>query len=299
MWLAVVKTLHESSPEIFDVETIAAGISFLGNVPTESISSTYIQHLIEACEKSPDSIKTNHTHLLTLLERLIIEKRMDEAHTLFSTLIAPHLPNIDLELVLRTMICLCSTVEHKDLLHDEILLPFVSTFEDLPVTKQLASLVLDLVQAILNLRVLGAPSTAYRFLNRKDFYPWKDLVEGLVNIVRTCTTYETIIDEEHFSPLNDLETLIEFIGKKAHVYPQIIRTTHAIACEVILRWSSGRKVWSPFVYRMGPSMFDLIDARQINEDFCLKLIDTLFQRLNRKDDRVNELDRSFFMVNNQ
>ena len=297
LWLKIAQTLHESSPEIFSNETIATGISLHGNLPLESISSDYIQHLIGTCENSPASIKTNHPHLLTLIERLITEKRMDEAHVLFTKLIVPHLTSVDLELVLRTLIRLCSTVESKDLLLNEILLPFIYKFEDLPGNKQLASTVFDLSQAILTLRLLDAPTASLRLLNRRDFYPWKDLIDGVVNMVRTCTTYETITHEEYFSPLNDLEALIEFIGKKARVYPQIIRATHAFTCEHIIRWSSGTQTWSPFVYRMGQSMFDLIDERQINEDFCLRIVDNLFRRINSKDVGVKELGRGFFMVN--
>ncbi|CAF4456073.1 unnamed protein product, partial [Adineta steineri] len=96
-----------------------------------------------------------------------------------------------------------------------------------------------------------APDLCYRLLKRKDFYPWEQLTNGLVDLTKICISYDTIVNEKVFSDLNQLEDILCIISTKAEVYPIINKSLHSIALEATLRWSNPDISWSNHVYRMG------------------------------------------------
>ncbi len=75
-------------------------------------------------------------------------------------------------------------------------------------------------------------------LRIKDFYPRKESINGLVDLIKICFCPDTIIDEEIFSKLNDLEHIINVISENEQVYSIISKIIHPIVLEAILRWSN-------------------------------------------------------------
>ncbi|UJR32768.1 hypothetical protein I4U23_020228 [Adineta vaga] len=209
IWLEIAKILNESSPKIFTLDTQSNIVLFDSNLPIETISSNYIAHQIQSCKDNIELIKTNFNPLIITIEQLILSNRYKDAYLLLLKLIIPNLSSIDLELFLRKMISLCSIVQQQELFCSEILDPFVRALADLKGMKTLALLFFDLSLAILKLHCIEAPELSCHLLRRKDFYPWKDMVNGLIDCLKTCILYDTLVREANFSSLDRLEDIME------------------------------------------------------------------------------------------
>jgi hypothetical protein len=227
---------------------------------------------------------------------LILANKYDDVHRLFLELINPNLSLIDLELLLPMIIRLCPIVENRDLFCENILLYFILKLVDLKVNKNFALIFFNLSLAILKLRVFDAPYISNCLLKKQDFYPWKELINGIIELVETCISYDTIIDKETFSKLDELENIINILSEKAQAYPIISKRIHSIALQAILRWSNTEFNGSRYVYRMGAAMFKLIDLQQINEDICIKFIDTLQNITDFDNQELYSQNRFFFHV---
>jgi hypothetical protein len=298
IWLKIVETLHRSSPEVFSSDTIIIELASQIDLSVDNVSSDYIAHLIRYTEEKSELIQSYSILIFKLIERLVVKNRFVDARRLMLQLIVPNMMIIDFDACLPTTIRLCSTVNDKQSLLTEVLHPFVSSLALITLKKSLALVLFDLSQAILNLYLFEAPHLSYNLLIKKQFYPWKDLCDNMVAMIATCCSYDSIVHDNTFSSLDDLEKIIEFIFGKASTYPSIIRQSHSLACESILRWANCQHQWSFHVYRMGESIFKLIDEQQINEDLCAKLADALYCCVTSPTHRYENTNQVFFVVNN-
>ncbi|CAF2897940.1 unnamed protein product [Rotaria sp. Silwood2] len=294
VWLKIATTLNEYSSEIFSNEMSLNMILSDTNVSIENISSDGITQLIQSYENDNELIKTDHTKLLTLFERLILVNNYDNAYQLFSTIIIPNLSIIDFESLLSTMTRLCPIVENRDLFCSKILETLISPLENLQIKKNLAVIVFTLALAILKLCLCDAPELSYSLVRRKNFYPWPELIDGLADLIKACISYDVIIEDDFFSKLNRLEDIIDLIQEKTQVYPTISKAIHPISVEAVLRWSNTQFNGSHHVYRMGNAILNLIDLQEINEDICMKFIDAIQTRVNCDNEEINNKSIFFF-----
>ncbi|CAF3918965.1 unnamed protein product [Adineta steineri] len=280
------KQFYQHAVQLSHQSPIWLQIATILNLNT--ISSDSIKQLIQSYKNNIELVKSNYLQLLTMIECLILANRYDDACLLFTKLIIPNLCSIDLEILLHKIIELCPKVENRDLFSSEILVPFVWKLVDLQVKKSFALIYFDLIVAILKLYIDKAPDLCYRLLKRKDFYPWEQLTNGLVDLTKICISYDTIVNEKVFSDLNQLEDILCIISTKAEVYPSVNKSLHSIALEATLRWSDSGISWSNHVYRMGIYIVKLIDPEQTNDDIYIKFIDALQNRINSEDEELNE-----------
>jgi hypothetical protein len=187
-------------------------------------------------------------------------------------------------------------VENKDLFTSNFLLYLIKEIENLPAKENLSSIFVDLILAILKLRVLDAPDFSLRLLKKREFYSWKDLIDGLVDLIETCISYDTLIDEEDSGKLNELEGIIDFIYEKIPIRSNVSKLAQPIILETIVRWSDNQYHGEEFVYRMGRSLLYLMDPEQITEDTCLKFIEILQKRIDCDDEEINRKKRLLFWV---
>jgi hypothetical protein len=145
--------------------------------------------------------------------------------------------------------------------------------------KSVAPLFFDLILAILRLFVIDAPKCAQAIIIKSEFYPWKDLGSSIHDLISICISYDKIVHKPYFSNLDDLEKIVKLIDERAKTNPVILRSTHSIALQAILRWSNKDAKYSIHVYKMCRSMLNLIDQHQINVEICSQLIDALINRL--------------------
>jgi hypothetical protein len=128
-------------------------------------------------------------------------------------------------------------------------------------------------------------------ITKSDFFPWKDLGSNINELISTCISYESIIHKPFFSNLDDLEKIVKLIDDRAKTNPVILKSTHSIALQAILRWSNKDAKYSIHVYKMSYSMLNLIDQYQINVETCSQLIDALQNRIYAdSDDDPEEFD---------
>ncbi|CAF1143141.1 unnamed protein product [Adineta steineri] len=256
------KQFYQHAVQLSHQSPIWLQIATILNLNT--ISSDSIKQLIQSYKNNIELVKSNYLQLLTMIECLILANRYDDACLLFTKFIIPNLCSIDLETLLHKIIELCPKVDNRDLF------------------------------TILKLYNDKAPDLCYRLLKRKDFYPWEQLTNGLVDLTKICISYDTIVNEKVFSDLNQLEDILCIISTKAEVYPIINKSLHSIALEATLRWSNPDISWSNHVYRMGIFIVKLIDSEQINDDIYIKFIDALQNRINCENEELNKKNLTFF-----
>ena len=230
-----------------------------------------------------------------MVERFVVATRFDDARQVLCELLLPNLPAIDVEACARTFTRLCPTVHSVDLFCSELLTPLIAGIENLTLSKHLAVVTFDFALTILRLRTIEAPSLCYRLLQRPDFYPWKEWMSPLTDLLHLCASYETIVSTEYFTPLNELGKIVELIADQARVYPAISQNLHGVATDCIVRWSDQRNTWSRCVYLMGSAMFHLIDQRQVDERLCLNMIHALQQKMSDDGDALTDDNIAFCM----
>jgi hypothetical protein len=211
--------------------------------------------------------------------------------------ITKHLSSVDLAPLIHTFIRICSSltnstnIEPRNLFCSKILAYLTDTLRDIKVNKSLAPLLFDLFIAILKLCVIDAPQCVQYMITKSDFFPWKDLGSSINELISTCISYESIIHKPFFSNLDDLEKIVKLIDDRAKTNPVILKSTHSIALQAILRWSNKDAKYSIHVYKMSYSMLNLIDQYQINVETCSQLIDALQNRIYAdSDDDPEEFD---------
>jgi hypothetical protein len=216
------------------------------------------------------------------------------------------LTSVDISPLLHTFIRICSSftnstdIEPRNLLCSKILYYLTCTLRDIKANKKVAPLFFDLILAILKLFVIDAPRCVQHMIVKSEFYPWKDLGSRINDLISICISYDKIVQKSYFSNLSDLENIVKLIDDRAKHNPVILRSTHSIALEAILRWSNKDTKYSIHVYKMCRSMLNLIDQNQINVEICSKLIDALINRLYADSDddqqEFNQINNFLFTV---
>lgn len=238
----------------------------------------------------------NPTDPMTEIEHCISQNQFDDAKSIATNL---DWSTIDLEKFLRSLIQYCSMVEDRHSFCSKFLLPCIYQLLDLSVEKRYASLYFELTLTILKLLSSNAPDLAYRLFRIENFYPWKDLIDGLVEIFRTCISYDRLENEEYFSDLNELENILEMIVKRAPTYPTLLARIQPLALDAILRWADAQFQGGFHVYRMGCVLFQCINVQQITEEICEKFIDILQGQVNSDLKETRPKTRFFFNVNSE
>lgn len=262
----------------------------------QTFSSEYVSQLVRSYSDHPQIIETNAKDILNTFEQLLINEQLDEANQILSKLITHHMNFFDIHILIKLFIRFGPIVQEKDIFLNKILRPFICALEKASISKDLAIPLFNLGKMILNLHCLDAPNWTMRLLERQDFYPWQDLHTELVELLSICASYEKISNENYFSPLDDLEKVIEFIHRKSQKYPSTIRLIHSIAVDNILRWANIEHTLDTHVYRMGGAMLSLIDKQQVNEDLCLKWINSLRKSVDRQTEGDNRSNSILFSV---
>ena len=206
----------------------------------------------------------------------------------------------DVEQLLRTCIRLCSLVHpgSGEQFCKVVLSPLTYEFGSKKFSKKLAPLLFDLVIAILDLRVVDAPQWAYRILNKRDFYPWKDLTGPLTHLVQSCVAYDTFVTTSYSSPLDQLENILNLIQERSKVTVTIFRATHETSLKAVLKWlmivnEQTGQAYGSHVFQMGAQLLNLIDEQQVTVDTCTQLLDILQSQL---DEEVNHHYENFLRV---
>lgn len=256
----------------------------------------YLYLLISSFDKNLDLFKTNYIKLLETIERLILINKFIDASILMDRVIKKHLKSVDLSPLLQTFIRICSTLmnstdlEPRNILCSGILYYLSSTLRDIKANKNLASLFFDLMISTLKLNVIDAPKCIELMIYKQEYYPWKDLGLRITELVSNCISYESIRQKSFFSNLDSLQNIIKTIDDRAKTNPIILRSTHDIALQAILRWSRKDADYSIHVYKMCYSMLNLIDKNRINVDVCSQFLTALIDRIHA----ANEDDQEEF-----
>jgi hypothetical protein len=230
---------------------------------------------------------------------------MDASQWMYRVIIK-HLGSIDISPLIHTLIRICSSLtnstdlEPRNLFCSTILYYLMGRLRDVKVNKSVAPLFFDLILSILKLFVIDAPQCAQIIITKSEFYPWKDFGSSINDLISICISYESIIHKPYFSNLKELEKIVKLIDDRAKTNPVILRSTHSIALQAILRWANKDAKYSIHVYRMSHPMLNLIDQHQINVEICYQLINALINRLYADSDddpeEFNHINNFLFRV---
>jgi hypothetical protein len=301
--------LTGSLPELFNSYDTPADALLDLTLCAEVVSSSHVYLIVQLFHNNCDLFITNYTQVLTVIERLILAAKFPEPNQFVSSVITTHFDAIDLEPLLRMTIRICplqmDAMEHRNLLCSKVLLPISYGLSSIKGKKKSAPLFFEFALATLELYVLDAPECALHVLNKAEFYPWKELIPRIADLVRICASYDTIVEKSFFSKLDKVTAIIALIYERAKGTPVILRTTHDPALEAILRWSDKKTAWCLHVHKTGYTMLDLIDKEQVTVDICVKFIDALRNRVSNDDDDDDEETNGglahthFFVVSNR
>lgn len=311
IWSDVATALYKSLPTLFDSSDDPANVLDIIESTQSSILSDVLSSIAKSYKNNSNQIKMNFPHILTFIERLIMMNRIDDARNFIDDTIDEYFNTaVDIGALVGMFIRVCPKVNprHRAEFCNKIILSVSINLENTKCNKKLAPLLFDFSLVILDLHVVGAPKCTLYILEKKDYYPWKELVPRFGHLVRSCASYDKI-SEEDFSDLTNLEDILRLTVERAQSIPSILQVTHAEALRAILRWAApahqtiGKKIWLSYVYRMGQTMIALIDQRQLTTDICVQLIEALSKELliNDKEDDDNqeepcELMEYFYIV---
>ncbi|CAF1366819.1 unnamed protein product, partial [Didymodactylos carnosus] len=155
--------------------------------------------------------------------------------------------------------------------------------------KQLAILYVDLILSILNLRVVNAPEWACRFLNKQEFYPWKDIASNKIpELIQSCLQYDTFditnLSGNDCVPLKQLASILDLLYERSKTQTIILKYSHPIAVEYTMKWiNQTPDELKTQVLSMGSSLLYLIDRSQVDTVSLGKLMD-LFNKVVENDE---------------
>ena len=303
---------HEDKWQTFLVEYLFSPLTdesnSLNQIDRQSQFELFYKHALAHSEQSsiwskittilretvfPDQVLK--TDPMIEIENCISQHRYSDARSIVTHL---DFTTVDLNTFVRSIIRYCSMVtKEPDAFCSDFLSSCVIKLVDLTDDKQYGAIFFELALAALKVFSLKAPDAAYRLLRKTNFYSWKDLIDGLIEMVRICISYETMPNENNFSDLDELENILEVIAKRCPTYPQLSAIVQPLALEAILRWGDCHVNRGHHVYRMGCVLFQCIHPKQITEEICVKFIDIFQAQINAdwKDDQNKT--RFFFNVN--
>ena len=269
---------------------------FYQHAIAQSVKSSIWSELATLLRETVFVNVVNPTDPMTKIENCFLQNRFDDTPSIVSNL---DWSGIDLEKFLRSLIRYCAMVEDRNAFCSNFLPPCVHKLLDLSVEKRYASLYFELTLTILKLLSSNAPDLAYHLLRKENFYSWKDLIDGLVEIFQTCISYDQVENEEYFSDLNELENILSLIVKRAPTYRQLFTRIQPLAFDTILRWADVQFQGGYHVYRMGCVLFECINVEQITEEACGKIIDILQGHVNSDLKENRSKTRFFLNVNSE
>ncbi|CAF4268347.1 unnamed protein product [Rotaria sp. Silwood2] len=308
IWSAVMETLTRTLPTIFDSYANPSDAQiYLRACMEPPISSNYIYLIVKSYQRNINLLKENFNLVLTVIEKLLMLNYLTEARQFVIQVVLEHFDVfVNMEALIQMLIRVCPLI-HADYRNDfcqEILSSITYKLGNVKCNKSLASLCFDLILCILNLCVIQAPKCAESLLEKKEFYPWKELAPRFNDLVRSCIAYEQIDMKSYWSDLDSLGSILRLTADRAKINTIIFRATHDQALQAILRWSrsidnDNTKVWSTHVYRMAEVMLDLIDQQKITANTCIQFLKALHQKVvdNQQvdyEESILPLMRSFF-----
>jgi hypothetical protein len=292
----MISSLRGSLSELFaSYDTLAdAQIDLTPLYPDDSHAND-VYTFTTPFENDCDLVKTKYMQILGNIERDIAMDKFLEAFHFVSKAIVPHLASLDIIPLIQTLIRICSliidTMEHGNQFCSQVLYCHLArALISAKASKKLAPLFFDLILAELGMRAMEAPCYAQQILNKSEFYPWKELTPSIADLVRICSSYDSIVHNDYFTKLDELAKILTLIHDRAKTNPIIVRATHEPALTAILRWSEKNMTYSMHVYKMGGTMLELLDQEQVTLDICSKFIDALRYRMspdNDDDDQDN------------
>ncbi|CAF3164295.1 unnamed protein product [Rotaria sp. Silwood2] len=317
VWASIIYVFTRTLPTLFDsyVNIDDAQIDFSLCVE-EPISTDYILFISKSYNRNPHLIKNNFSQALLVIERLLLGHHIREVRYFIDEAILAHMETVvDIEALVQMFVRVCPLIpiNHRKESCKEVISNITYKLGRMKCSKKLAPLFFDFALILLDLCVLEAPQCAVYLLEKNDFYPWKDLAPRFTDLLRLCSTYDTIVVEKTSSELNSLVTILRLAVDRAKAHAIIYRSTHKEALRAISRWTyttdsdnnnnnnnNTHKIWSNHVYNMGQPMLDLIDQRQMTIDICTQLIEVLRLRIvdnesGEDDIPINYTMNSFFI----
>ncbi|CAF3498130.1 unnamed protein product [Rotaria socialis] len=306
IWLEIGESLQKSLPSLFNCFDNPADVLVIIECSDVLLSQDFIRSLSSSYKENVNQVKTNFSHILKIIERLVLANRIGDARNIIDDTIDVHFKTaVDISTLLQMFIRLCPqlNVDYRNEFCDQIIFPLSINLASEKCNKKLAPLLFDFALVILDLNVIKAPKCALELLEKKEYYPWKELAPKFAHLIRSCAAYDIIDSEDHFADINYLDSIIRLAAERSEVNQTIVQATHDEALRAILRWlgpatSINKMIWCSHVYRMGQYLLDLIDQRQITIEICAQLIEALNKRISKseEDETSDGLERFFTNV---
>ena len=304
VWAPIIFVFTRTIPNLFDIYVDSADVKIdIELCGTEPICSDHVFFVSKSYKTHPEFIKDNFSSVLFAIEHLLIGKHDRQTQFFLSEAIFPHLESgLDLEALTKLFIRVCPLIplENRDETCKNVISNVTYQFARLKCSKKLAPVFFEFALVLLNLHVVQAAPCAEQILQKNDFYPWKELSNRFVELIRLCVAFDDFDVKKTFSDLDSLSKILRLIAERAKGLPVLYRTTHSEALKAISRWIEP-KSWSNHVFRMAENMLDLIDKRQINVELCVQFIEGIRAKIianeeNEENNQQYSISFSFYIV---
>ena len=306
VWSEVNKVLLRESPTLFESFSTPDELLIHLDACAESpISKDYVYAIAKYYQNHVDLFQTHANQIFTAMEKLIIQDGLKAAECFMEYVIIGCFNSItNHEELLQTFTRFCPLVPpaSRDYFCKNFIASLSYELSNKKYPKKLAPFFFDLLLAILDLRVMQAPSCAYRVINISEFYPWKQLDKQLTRLIQSCVTYDTVTDDSKNEP-NNLTGILTLIKERGKVNKSIFQATHQVALQAIFKWSSiiditTGQLYPKQAFTMGEVMTHLLEQQKITADICMQLLQALQKRIENNDESKtnNAPDDSFLVV---
>ncbi|CAF3691039.1 unnamed protein product [Rotaria socialis] len=301
VWSAVLNVLNRGYPTLFNSYTDSEEATFyLTSCAEPTISADYVHLISQGYKNDAELFKTNISLLCTIMEKLVLQNRVDACRYFMNNTLIIHFKLItNFEELLQMLIRMCSSVniESRNSFCTSVISLITYELSRKKCKKELAGLFFDFILAILNFTTVDAPQFAHYILAIGEFYPWKQLDTKITQLIQSCITYDNIACDARNTDLDYLNQILSTIRERAKGNPTILHATHTLALEAVLKWSSvinndTGKPYSRHVFGMGVVMVDLVDQKQVSVETCSKLLG-IFRKLIDPDDEIFELNQLY------
>ncbi|CAM4771267.1 unnamed protein product [Rotaria magnacalcarata] len=301
VWSAVLNVLNRTYPTLFNSYTNSEEATFyLTSCAEPAISADYVHLISQGYKSDLELFKTNISLICTIMEKLVLQNRVDACRYFMDNALIVHFKLItNFEELLQMLIRMCSSVntESRNSFCKSVISPITYELSSKKCKKELAGLFFDFILAILSFTIMDAPKFAYNILAIGEFYPWKQLDTKITQLIQSCITYDNIAYDTRNTDLDYLNQILSIIRERAKVNPTMLRATHTLALEAVLKWSSiinndTGKPYSRHVFGMGVVMAELVDQQQVSVESCSKLL-RIFRKLIDPDDEIFELNQLY------
>ncbi|CAF3549097.1 unnamed protein product [Rotaria sp. Silwood2] len=173
VWSKVAYLLQNALPNLFDSSANPADALAIIEDSDSSVSREFLRSVAKSYKDNVNQFKANFSHVLTIIEPLVLANRVYDARDFMEETIDIHFKTaVDIGILVEMFIRVCEKVNvtTRGELCEQIIFSLSRTLENTKCNKTLAPLLFDFAIVILDLKVFEAPQCTKHILEKKRIF---------------------------------------------------------------------------------------------------------------------------------